>query len=192
MKRLFFRIGQASLRFLLRHWAGTLIVIFSLLTLLTAYQMWIVGPLGFLPLLPQLVISLVLLAGAIAARQVVKEFTRGGLTRGVTSLPTQVARGVISDGLGREIEQAKSSLSALAQDVKADWGRVVANKPPTGIITPPLAPRCPSCGRLVRAGAKFCDGCGVTLLATCQHCGRDLRQGAKFCDGCGKTTRPVG
>lgn len=189
MKRSFSRIGQAILRFLVRHWAGTLIVIFSLLTLLSAYQMWRVGPILALSLLPQLVISIILLVGVIVVRQVVKGVTKGG------ALQTQVAKGVAQDTLSRgqavverEVGEAKSALSALAQDVKTDLERVVGG-PATGTPVPPVAHRCPSCGRFVRAGAKFCDGCGAALLATCPHCGRALRPGAKFCDGCGRPTR---
>lgn len=190
MKRLFSRIGKAILRFLVRHWAGTLIVIFSLLTLLSAYQMWRAGPILTLSLLPQLVISIILLVGVIVVRQVVKGVTKGG------ALQTQVAKGVAQDILSRgqavverEVGEAKDALSSLAQDVKADLGRVVGGQPTTGTAVPPVAPRCPSCGRLVRAGAKFCDGCGAALLTTCPHCGRALRPGAKFCDGCGRPTR---
>ncbi|MBC7264054.1 MAG: zinc ribbon domain-containing protein [Chloroflexi bacterium] len=154
--------------------------------------MWRLGPVLALSLLPQLVICLVLLVGVIAVRQVVKGVTKGG------ALQTQVAKGVAQDTLSRgqavverEVEQAKSSLSALAQDVKADLGRVIGEQTATSTPVPPVAPRCPSCGRFVRAGAKFCDGCGAALLATCPHCGRALRPGAKFCDGCGKPIRPV-
>lgn len=190
MKRFFSKIGKAILRFLLRHWAGTLIVIFFLLTLLSAYQMWRAGPILALSLLPQLVISIVLLVAVIVARQVVKGLTKGG------TLQTQVAKGVAQDTLSRgqvvverEVEQAKSSLSTLAQDVKTDLSRLVEGEPATGVVSPSAAPRCPSCGRFVRAGAKFCDGCGASLLATCPHCGRALRPGAKFCAGCGKPIR---
>ena len=47
---------------------------------------------------------------------------------------------------------------------------------------------CASCGQDLRAGAKFCDGCGtrVDMVPKCSKCGQDLRAGAKFCDGCGQ------
>jgi len=57
-------------------------------------------------------------------------------------------------------------------------------------LVTPTARRCASCNRFVRAGAKFCDGCGAALLADCPKCGRPLRAGAKFCDNCGAPIRP--
>jgi len=44
---------------------------------------------------------------------------------------------------------------------------------------------CPSCGKPVRADAKFCDNCGAKLTVTCAKCGATLRSDAKFCDKCG-------
>ena len=30
---------------------------------------------------------------------------------------------------------------------------------------------CPSCGKALRPGARFCGGCGATLAAACPACG---------------------
>jgi len=49
----------------------------------------------------------------------------------------------------------------------------------------PSGLQCPSCGKPVREGAKFCDNCGAPLQLTCPQCGQALRPGAKFCDNCG-------
>jgi hypothetical protein len=49
----------------------------------------------------------------------------------------------------------------------------------------PAERTCPSCGKPVRADAKFCDNCGKPLAAVCAKCGAEVRQGAKFCDNCG-------
>jgi hypothetical protein len=71
--------------------------------------------------------------------------------------------------------------------------------PTMAVVTPPLsvtppAPAqtskpavgtCPSCGKPVRAEAKFCDSCGKPLATVCAKCGAKLRQAAKFCDNCG-------
>ena len=46
---------------------------------------------------------------------------------------------------------------------------------------------CPSCGKPVRADAKFCPNCGAKLELTCSECGASLRAGSKFCDNCGAT-----
>lgn len=50
--------------------------------------------------------------------------------------------------------------------------------------------RCPSCGKPVRAEAKFCPYCGAALQLTCPQCGHVLRPGAKFCDNCGARVEP--
>ncbi len=44
---------------------------------------------------------------------------------------------------------------------------------------------CPTCQRENREDARFCDGCGATLVGTCPNCSRELRPDAEFCDGCG-------
>ena len=44
---------------------------------------------------------------------------------------------------------------------------------------------CSSCGRVNRAGARFCGGCGKPLAAHCPACGADTEADARFCDGCG-------
>ena len=45
---------------------------------------------------------------------------------------------------------------------------------------------CPSCGKAVRAGARFCGGCGATLAARCPGCGAPVEDdSARFCELCG-------
>ena len=63
--------------------------------------------------------------------------------------------------------------------------------PPQLAVTPTST--CPHCGHPLRAGARFCSGCGRTLTApmpmepmTCPHCGNALRPQAKFCGKCGQ------
>ncbi len=51
--------------------------------------------------------------------------------------------------------------------------------------------RCPKCGALAEAGAKFCPQCGVELThpaapTTCPKCNAKLPAGAKFCPACGE------
>jgi len=57
---------------------------------------------------------------------------------------------------------------------------------------PPQPAPCPSCGAIVRPGARFCPACGHPLTPGrqprhCQHCGAPLKEGARFCPKCGKT-----
>lgn len=56
---------------------------------------------------------------------------------------------------------------------------------PAAVSAPKAQARCPSCNQPVRAGAKFCDNCGASLVLACAQCGAELRPGAKFCDSCG-------
>ncbi|MGH7899799.1 MAG: double zinc ribbon domain-containing protein [Candidatus Binatia bacterium] len=44
--------------------------------------------------------------------------------------------------------------------------------------------KCPSCGHVNRARAKFCEECSALLSRKCARCGTELRAAAKFCDEC--------
>ena len=45
---------------------------------------------------------------------------------------------------------------------------------------------CPSCGKAVRPGARFCSGCGTTLVTGCPACGAPVEDtAARFCELCG-------
>ncbi|HIH35721.1 MAG TPA: SPFH domain-containing protein [Methanosphaera sp.] len=44
--------------------------------------------------------------------------------------------------------------------------------------------KCPHCHKIVKAG-KFCSECGQKLIKECPTCGRELPDGAKFCMYCG-------
>jgi len=54
----------------------------------------------------------------------------------------------------------------------------------TGEVAP-VGLTCPSCGKPVEAGMKFCPYCGEALQRTCPKCGQVLSPGAKFCPNCG-------
>jgi hypothetical protein len=191
------KVGTRLLGFAPRHWAAILIGVFGLLTLLSAVQKWRAGPLGALTFLPQLLLSLVLLAAVIAAKYMMGRVTTGSLAQKAAELQTETAkdkvRSVVDSGqavVQRELGEAKETLASLAGDVKEDLGRLRGEGPRAGPLVTPTARRCASCNRFVRAGAKFCDGCGAALLADCPKCGRPLRAGAKFCDNCVAPIRP--
>ena len=44
---------------------------------------------------------------------------------------------------------------------------------------------CANCGTENRPSAKFCDGCGSSLVLACGSCGAVARASARFCDECG-------
>src|ERR671931_2682335 len=44
---------------------------------------------------------------------------------------------------------------------------------------------CPACGADNPEGAKFCNGCGASLLRVCSSCGTSNASGARFCSECG-------
>jgi len=68
------------------------------------------------------------------------------------------------------------------QATEADLARITA-APSISTGSGPML--CPSCKQPVRAGAKFCEHCGASLVVTCPKCGAALRPDAKFCDVCG-------
>ncbi len=45
--------------------------------------------------------------------------------------------------------------------------------------------KCPSCGTVNAAGAKFCRECGGSFSKTCVACGHAIASDAKFCRECG-------
>lgn len=71
-------------------------------------------------------------------------------------------------------------------------GGLVRRRQPVLVPEAAQTRQCPHCGRMLRAEAKFCSGCGRTLTpapaspTTCPRCGHSLRPGAKFCSGCGQ------
>jgi hypothetical protein len=63
---------------------------------------------------------------------------------------------------------------------------------PSKIIDNPLKSpnNCPTCGKNNSLSAKFCSGCGGTLMEDntvyCPECGGINQRSAKFCQECGK------
>ncbi len=173
------RVRRAILRFLLRSWAGFLLIILSALAALTAYQMWRGGLVVALSLISQFVTNLILIAAVLVVRHLIHMWQSGqikdmlleGLMQGQTTIKNTV-------------QDAKGALTNLGKDVKEDLQELVGGKPMPAMVVPG-APRCPSCNRLVKVGASFCEGCGAPLSRTCPQCGRVLQPQARFCEVCG-------
>lgn len=69
----------------------------------------------------------------------------------------------------------------------ADWATTRLGPSPTESMD---EIKCPSCGRLNPASARFCTGCGVSLATSiggikCPECGTYNRQQDKYCLNCG-------
>jgi len=67
---------------------------------------------------------------------------------------------------------------------------------PTQVHPPVLEGlRCPECGHLNRAAARFCGSCRASLVEVgrpCPECGYVNRIGARFCGGCGAALKETG
>lgn len=176
------RVRRAMLRLLLRSWAGVLILVLLLIGGLTAYQMWLGGLMMIVSLLPQLVIILILIAAVLAVRHLVHLWQSGAIKR-------ELLQGLMEGQtlIKGKVQEAKGVLSSLGDEVNEHLGSLVGGDSAHTPVAVSSGPRCPSCGRPIRAGSKFCDACGATLPGTCVKCGRPLRAQAKFCDSCGAT-----
>jgi hypothetical protein len=73
------------------------------------------------------------------------------------------------------VEQAETKLRAADLTAGVD-------------VTAAATVHCPKCGAEAKAGAKFCDECGSSLVqrTECPKCGAKLAAGAKFCAECGQ------
>lgn len=97
-----------------------------------------------------------------------------------------------------------SVLGAQAQPISIDINEFLAyekNSPAVSVPPVQAAPaqpapvstaapedkKCPKCGRAVLPSAKFCAGCGQSLMTKeyCRNCGAELESGAMFCANCG-------
>jgi len=188
--KLIVRFGQRALPFLARHAVAIVVAILALITLGLGYRIWRVGLPAAASSLVTLFLCLVLIVVVLFARGKIRQWMQMSASRGKAAVRKRVVEEVVQEGIGRGeallekgAETAKGALTTLTEKVKADWQSHVTKPAPGRSL--PRAPRCPSCGRFLRPGAKFCDGCGKPMLLTCPHCGRTLRPQAKFCDGCG-------
>lgn len=204
MKSFWGKVGKGLLRFLLRHWAPLLIVVFGLLGALTVVQVRRAGVVSTLAIVPKVLVYVGLIVLVILVRYVLARWVAGLFARGKDALRKQVTQQVIDQGKGRAgalwgrgVARAKGLLGDTNGTTSSEWSRAVTGwrSTPTPLASAapadssPAQTACPRCGRGVRPGVTFCDGCGVALKALCPKCGRELRAGAEFCDGCGKRVR---
>lgn len=174
------------LRFCVTHPATFMMTILALIALALGYRAWRIGLPAAILTLTLLALCLILIAILFLTRRRIRRWIRTGTSRSRAAAQKRIARGMVQEGiergeakLERGVEAAKGALSNLAEEVKADWKRLV-EKPSSA---PMQAPCCPYCGRLLPPGAKFCDQCGKPVV--CPRCGHILRPEARFCEYCG-------
>lgn len=176
-------------RFFLRHWALWLMLILLPLTALSIYQMWRGGLVVALSLLSPFFTNLILIVAVLVLRRVIQLWNDGYFSRVVQQSLTQ-GQAIVKD----KVVAAKGALTSLGSDMKDGLVDLFdGDGPPKGAPVA-AAPRCPSCKRLVKPGARFCEACGTPLAvaaaapaatSTCPKCGKPVRPQARFCEGCG-------
>jgi hypothetical protein len=183
------RGGKGGLaRFFLRHWALWLLLILLPLTALNIYQMWRGGLIIALSLLSQFFTNLILIVAVLAIRRLIQLWNDGYFNRVIQESLTQ-GQALVKD----KVVAAKGALTSLGADVKDSLTDLIDGDGPAKGSAVAAAPRCPSCNRLVKSGARFCESCGKPLPAnpspaatsTCPKCGKAVRPQARFCEGCG-------
>ena len=180
------KVGLAL--FFLRHWALWVLLILLPLTALNLYQMWRGGLAVALALLSPFFTNLILIAAVLALRRVIQLWNDGYFNRVIQQSLTQ-GQALVKD----KVVAAKGALTSLGSDVKDSLTDLLDGGGSSKAATVAAAPRCPSCNRLVKPGARFCEACGHPLAAapaapatsTCPKCGKPVRPQAKFCEGCG-------
>jgi len=159
------------------------------------------------------------LAGGLQLR-LAKDFARFGLALDnlyVTSItPPEEVQQAIDDrsrmGVIKDMDNFVRMKAAMAMEKAAASGgeagaglglglgmmmpAMFANLPPNGnragagAGTGVAEVRCPDCGMMIAASARFCPFCGHQQLLNqqCDHCGKNLVPGATFCPRCGHST----
>lgn len=188
--KLILKAGWGTIRLFLKHPAAVVTTVLTLIALGLGYRMWRVGFPAAISSLPFLLLCVILIIVTLLARGKTRQWTQTSVSRGKAAAQKRIVRGIAQEGidvgevvLEKGAETAKGAVTTLTEEVKADWERYVAKLAPGS--TSPQASRCPHCGRFLRSGARFCDGCGKPLPLTCPRCGQTLRPAARFCDHCG-------
>ena len=170
MKSFATKTGRAILRFLWRHWAGALITILCLLVALTGYQMWLARLPEAMTYVPPLALYVILIVLILVVKHLGKRWLGQAIDNGKASLRRGIAQDVTSQGFGRAeatlqqgVNKAKGALASASAQVRKDWNQMVGGRRAPVSITPEPGRRCGTCGRVLRRGARFRDGCGTTI-----------------------------
>ena len=92
-------------------------------------------------------------------------------------------------GLGMGIGAAGSFGAAfgdLAKGLDASGQSTPETPAPATPAQADVSAKCPSCGNVVPASAKFCPECGHALNRCCPKCGTPIQGTPKFCPECGE------
>ncbi|HOG46182.1 MAG TPA: zinc ribbon domain-containing protein [Anaerolineae bacterium] len=194
MGRFFLRLTWGIARFCWRHLFGVLLVILLVAAALIGYQVWTLGPLMAGPLLPYLGTCLGLIVVVIVLWLLRRSLARL-LVKGRLSLHKRAAKEAVRQGVGQgevaaraAVKGAQGAVSTAVGQLQQGLDRLLGIKP--GGAPAQAAPRlCPSCKRLLRPEATFCDRCGARLPTFCQQCGQEVRPKDKTCRHCGARLR---
>ena len=188
--------GVRTLSFLFRHWAAILISALLILAVLTGYRMWRVGFPDAMSRADALIIYVALIPVVVVVRYGIGPYAITVISKRRASLQKKVAQDVLEQGrsqakgmLNRGVQSAGGAYARFRKRARREWNSVTRRKPASNTMVAPSGRECPSCGRVVRSGAKFCDRCGTALAFSCPNCGRNLLPGSKFCDRCGEQTQ---
>lgn len=105
---------------------------------------------------------------AVAAATTAAEPATAAAPTAVSPAPA----GVVCPKCGAKIAAAESKFCPECGE------KLEAAAPPPGMVV------CPQCGKQVMKG-KFCLECGYRFVTSCPSCGKTLPDGSKFCPECG-------
>lgn len=120
------------------------------------------------------------------------EQTRLGMMRKNIDIYTQLAQAEALKEAAKNPGAAGTMMGAgIGLGVGANLGKAFGNMTQE-MATPKAAEAtmpCPSCGKMIKAGVKFCPECGKPTGKSCPKCGAAVSENARFCPECGTSLK---
>jgi hypothetical protein len=116
---------------------------------------------------------------------------RDAAYRGIKELEFEYELGNLSEPDYRRLrERYRSEAAATLRELDAATASSPASQAAVASADSPQAGlSCPSCGREVELGDRYCWSCGGQLGRQCANCGALVQAGHQFCGGCGARVR---